>query len=145
MSVVIRDSKEKLSEKKIAEVETRLGINFPSEYKRFLLKHNGGYPTPSEFSLNGEKDKSNISYFLAIHEGESSNLLSMANIMAERIPGDMLPIAYDDFGNLVLIGVTGLRLGQIFFWDHEQENPEDGSASLTYLADSLPVFLGTLR
>lgn len=33
------------SEQQVAELEQRIGITFPEDYRQFLLQHNGGYFT----------------------------------------------------------------------------------------------------
>ena len=38
-----------------------------------------------------------------------------------RISSDLLAFANDQFGNEICIGITGERLGKIYFWDHEED------------------------
>ena len=147
MSIMIHDSKSRLTSERISEVESGLNATFPPEYKKFLLKHNGGYPDPGTFSVGDSSEESHVSYFFAIHDGDSSNLLKTLKLVENRIPPNMLPIAYDDFGNLILLVVGGERAGQIFFWDHEKEyemNENDLEAPLTKLSDSFEAFLSKL-
>lgn len=147
MSVVIRDFKANLTDERIAEVESCLEIIFPTDYKQFLLQHNGGYPEPGTFTIGHGPEESQISYFFSIQEDETSNLLEMIKLTKGQIPRNMLPVAYDDVGNLILLGVSGDQTGQVYFWDHEQENGNDrnnGKASLSFLADSFKSFLESL-
>ena len=144
---MIHDSKSRLTSDKISEVESGLNVTFPLEYKKFLLQHNGGYPDPGTFTVGDSSEESHVSYFFAIHDGDSSNLLKTLKLIKTRIPPNMLPIAYDDFGNLILLVVGGERTGQIYFWDHEKENEiteNDLECPLTKLSDSFEAFLSKL-
>lgn len=42
--MVLINSAEKLNAEDIAEFENEVGIKFPEDYKRFMLKSNGGTP-----------------------------------------------------------------------------------------------------
>lgn len=148
MLTQILDAKRKLTDTELANAERQLGATLPTEYKDFLLAHNGGYPDPGSFSFDDGKEEGHISWFLAIHDGEISNLLLTAEIIKGRIPKDMLAIAYDDFGNWILLGMSGPRLGKIFFWDHDQEEANAGAdleAPMRFIADSLDALLKSLR
>ena len=136
----------------IEEAEKRLGRKLPEDYKRFLLKHHGGHPEPSEFQFvppgsEGEKDWGSVAYFLGLAEGPESvdeYLISYG----DRSPRDTIPIARDPGGNPVLLAISGKNQGKVFFWMREHE-PEDEERIqeydyLGFVANSLDEFLGSL-
>jgi hypothetical protein len=135
----------------IAQFEARRGVLLPAEYKAFLLESNGGSPTPNVFLVPGWHGKGNsVMYFYGIHEAEKVDRLDSAcDTYDERIPADLIPIAYDANGNAICIGWKGKRKGKIYFWDHEDELDENGDFVQDYrnvflLADSLQEFLDSL-
>ena len=135
----------------IAEFEARRGVLLPAEYKAFLLKSNGGRPTPDVFEVPGWHGRSNeLDFFYGIHEAEKVDRLDWAcDVYDERIPGDLIPIANDANGNAICIGWKGKRAGKIYFWDHEDELDGHGGFRQDYrnvflVADSLQEFLDGL-
>ena len=135
----------------IAQFEVRQGVLLPAEYKAFLLKSNGGMPIPDVFEVPGWHGQgSGLNFFYGIHEGEKVDRLDWAcRVYDERIPADLIPIAYDAFGNNICIGWKGKRKGKIYFWDHEDELDENGDFVQDYrnvflVANSLQEFLDGL-
>jgi hypothetical protein len=136
----------------IAEFETRRGVLLPAEYKAFLLTSNGGMPTPDVCEVPGWHGRgSEVGSFYGIHEGPKTKRLDWAcEVHEERIPGDLIPIAYDANGNEICLGWRGERKGKIYFWDHEDEIDENGCFRQDYrnvflVANSLQEFLDNLR
>jgi hypothetical protein len=135
----------------IAEFEIRRGVLLPAEYKVFLLKSNGGWPTPNICEVPGWHGQgSELGSFYGIHDGPKTKRLDRAcDVYDERIPADLIPIAYDANGNAICIGWKGERQGKIYFWDHEDELDEDGclrydDCIVFLLANSLQEFLDSL-
>ena len=139
------------SREAIAEFEARRGVLLPAEYKAFLLESNGGMPIPDVFEVPGWHGHGNaVMFFYGIHEGEKVDRLDRAcQVYDERIPADLIPIAYDANGNKLCIGWKGKRKGKIYFWDHEDELDENGDFVQDYrnvflVANSLQEFLDSL-
>ncbi|MBK9266108.1 MAG: SMI1/KNR4 family protein [Polyangiaceae bacterium] len=139
------------SRKAIAQFETRRGVLLPAEYKAFLLKSNGGWPTPNVFEVPEWHGHGNaVMSFYGIHDGEKVDRLEWAcEVYDERIPADLIPIADDANGNAICIGWKGEREGKIYFWDHEDEIDENGCFRQDYrnvylMANSLQEFLDNL-
>jgi cell wall assembly regulator SMI1 len=135
----------------IAQFEARRGVLLPPEYKAFLLESNGGSPIPDVFEVPGWHGRSNaLNFFYGTHEAEKVDRLDWAcDVYDERIPADLIPIAYDANGNNICIGWKGKRKGKIYFWDHEDELDENGESVQDYrnvflVADSLQEFLDGL-
>ena len=51
MVIQVRESGPPLADDALADLERRLGITLPAEYRAFLLAHNGGVPRPEWFRL----------------------------------------------------------------------------------------------
>jgi hypothetical protein len=135
----------------IADFEARWSVVLPPEYKTFLLTSNGGSPTPGSFRVLGWYGHgTSVMFFYGIHEAEKVDRLDLAcKVYKERVPADLIPIAYDASDNNICIGWTGERKGKVYFWDHEDELDEDGDLVTDYrnvylVANSLQEFLDGL-
>lgn len=150
MSVEILESKEPVTEQQLAQLEEQLGRKLPPAYRAFLLKHNGGYPVPDTFDLPemGADADGMVDRFLAIHDGEHSNLYDYLETYAGRLPPNLFPVAHDPGGNVICISVDGEDSGQVYFWDHEEE-AEDGETptfeNVYLIADDFDAFLDGLH
>jgi hypothetical protein len=135
----------------IAEFEARWRMVLPAEYKAFLLHSNGGYPTPNTFRVPGWYGHGNsVMSFYGIHDGSKTRRLDWARqVLDERVPADLIPIAIDANGNQICLGWKGERKGKVYFWDHEDELDEDGDFVTDYrnvylIANSLQEFFDGL-
>lgn len=120
-----------VDEAAVAEFESLIEGQLPSDYREFLLKVNGGEPENARFTFlgkTGEYTDSVVRYFFSISNLESISLTHKYNIyvQARRVPAEMLPIACDFGGNLILLKVSGVgAIGSVYFWDHELEGIEE--------------------
>jgi cell wall assembly regulator SMI1 len=145
MIVTLEESYEPLSPSHLQEVESRLAIELPGDYRAFLLAHNGGRPVPDAFRLSGRWEM--VDRFLGIHEGEHDNLLDYVKAYEGRLPPELLPIAHDAFGNLLCLAVRSPEHGGVYFWDHEGEAERGQPPSydnVTCVAESFEDFLASL-
>jgi cell wall assembly regulator SMI1 len=148
MTITILKSGASLSSQELTEAENRIGKTIPADYRSFLLKHNGGYPDPSDFSIDSEHSPmGTIEYFLGINVAEHFNLERYLRVFEERIPSYLFPIATDPGGNIICIGIAGEQINKIYFWDHEFESEEGEkptSDNVYFIADSLAELLNKL-
>jgi hypothetical protein len=147
--VKLQDSSPTLSKETLECLESFWEFSLPDSYKIFLLEKNGGYPEKKYFDFKNQDDGSVLQGFLGITPKEHLNLLETLKIYSGRIPTWSFPIAYDTFGNLILISVKGPDRGKIYFWDHELEaDPAQGEtpdySNLTLIADSFDEFINGL-
>ena len=148
MSPVIKNAEAPVSSKRLEQVEKKLGITLPPQYRSFLLAHNGGQPVPNQFHYKKEQGPytdSMVDWFLAIYEGENDNFeeyFATYKIEENRLPDNLVPIAHDPGGNLVCISVSESDVGAVFFWDHERE--EEGN-NTHLIADTFDEFLSLLK
>ena len=139
----------KLDETFLKALEQVWGFKLPTDYRNFLLEHNGGYPEKPVFDFkNDSEDGSVLSMFFCIYPDFNHNLLDNLKIYQHRIPSHMFPIADDDCGNLILLSVKNPDRGKIYFWDHEmecEEGEEPDYSNLSLIADSFEEFCDKLR
>ena len=144
--VKMLDTYQNLSEKDIEDFETSNSIELTDNYKEFLLKWNGGIPSPSTFIISEEEeDVSGVNYFYSI--GDRDNDLEVfLDILRLRLPEGFISIADDPVGNGILLGILGPHYDQIYFWDHENEPDldEPDMSNMYFLADNIWEFLDSL-
>lgn len=139
-----------ITEVDLAALEARIGVRLPDDYRRFLLEHNGGEPTPRCFRFadrTGPHTDGAVRAFAGIGSGDSYDWdrLYRTFAAAGRVPPDVVPIAKDSFGNLVCIVVRGAHRGTVYFWDHELETDPASYENMDRVADSFTAFLACLH
>lgn len=60
-----------------------------------------------------------------INYQKSSQISERLEKYKNRIPDNFLPISSNEFGDLICLCTQGERIGQIFYWDHENEWDEE--------------------
>lgn len=153
--VEIRECEAPVSESLLSEVEKLIGVEFPQDYRSHLLAFNGGQPRPSGFAFteHGQRTRSRIDWFLAVHDGEYDNLLQYAKrykLDQKRVPTRMLPIAHDPGGNLLLVSCEGRDRGAVYFWDHEKEvdyevESDTNESNVYFVAEGITGLLENLE
>lgn len=111
----------------IARLEQKCGIALPRKYKNFLRKYNGGYTPKTGFEV-GEISSDLRGFFGTGNVGLRFDDLPLS----EWVNNNLLPVACDSFGNLVVINLGD---GSVHFYDHEEEN------NLKYLTTNFEEFL----
>lgn len=117
MSIRIKKPRKGISKQALSNFEASVGHSLPSDYREFLIKHNGGITETNEFDVPQINSGSGITEFLSVEE-----IVQQKKHLGERIVENAWPIAYAEGGNLVCI-VLGDNSG-IYFWDHELEAEE---------------------
>lgn len=150
----ITKSKAPITTEELANLETRLSFEFPEEYRKFLLVHNGGRPDhPCFLFKRKQSDDSDslVNCFFSINGSEYTDFETLFRIFKVdgiRVPAELVPIADDPFGNLICIAVAGPKRGAVYFWDHDTE-AEDGESPTYYnvdlIANSFNAFLECLH
>lgn len=108
----------------ISQVQRVLGNDLPEPYVAFLHAQNGGRLEPNESEL-AEAHHLGVGVIEFFGIGQSPDLLERHRFYQGRVPGDLLPIADAEGGNLICLALTGEHRGAVFFWDHEWESEED--------------------
>ncbi|UYZ63417.1 SMI1/KNR4 family protein [Hymenobacter weizhouensis] len=129
----------------IAEFEETNEITLPSDYKDFLLQHNGGRPLYSKVAGTDVEVKW---LYSMIEEPAWASLFNALDVYEGRIPSWYMPIGTDSGGNLYIMSLYKKNKGVIAFWRHEEEAEENGSdyfENLTHIADSFTEFVHLLQ
>ncbi|MCG3131836.1 MAG: hypothetical protein FLDDKLPJ_02646 [Phycisphaerae bacterium] len=127
-----------LTEPQLEQFERAIGAILPSDYRAFLLEHNGPDIEPRDFHTS-DGDVDSIVDLYGLHDGPSYRRLDLARRYYDesRMDLDLWPIADDPGGNAICIGIRGWRRGRIFFWDHETQQVTDLAESFDDFLDSL--------
>ncbi len=128
-----------IDESAVVSLEAALGSGLPTDYRQFLLAKNGGEPANPVFRVSGTGKgygDSAVRYFFGIADKSTFSLKYKYEIYsgAGRIAKEMLPIATDAGGNLVVLAIAGEQAGKVFFWNHDIEGVADNPASAEHLA-----------
>ncbi|WP_332605346.1 SMI1/KNR4 family protein [Acinetobacter sp. ESBL14] len=140
-----------LDKNEIHNLEKKLNVELPIQYKSFLEKFNGGKPLQSEvdFTLpDGTDSGDKIKRFYEASIDTSYGLRSNHEDLSWQLPLGYLTIAITPAGNYFLIGLTQNNYGQIFYKDHELEDEPEKDDGLPYnmvkVANSFNEFLDKL-
>lgn len=111
----------KLEEFQIEQWEIKNNIKIPSSYRKYLLENNAGYfiSEPNVFDVP-KMGGFALANFLGLSD-DIYGLEHALKVYKDRFPDKYFPIAYDVVGNLILMGISEKKEGQIFFWYHEME------------------------
>lgn len=136
-----------LTEARLKKFEEVLGATLPADYREFLVRNNGGLPSPSQFWLNMDGDKyvSALVEVYALHDDENS--LEEKRPNGEwGVPVTMLPIGNDGYSNEICVGIGGKDRGKVFYVDcslHDYDNP-NSRPGIAKVANSFSEFLKNL-
>ena len=142
--VKIENSYKKLSLLEIEKFELKNRIIFPSKYKKFLLRTNGGSPKPHIFLISNEQGESSINGLFGIYTGEYEDIGTRMEVFDGRIPDGFLPIGDDPGGNLICLGINEKYYDKIYFWDHEEEADEPDMTNMYFLANDIDELFNKL-
>ena len=148
MLVSTENSQESISESNITDFENEYNIKLPDAYKAFLIKNNGGKPTPRKFNSVDKKITSRIMLFFPLGKFYPKNLANNYEVFVEgnKIPKNLLPIGEDPINNLICMSIDGKDYGAIYYWSMDYE--EDGfKASYKYIrlvSESFTEFINSL-
>lgn len=137
-----------LSDEDIKLLESSVGVFLPSEYRKFLLRQNGGRPTPNAFSIRGLANNpfGTIHYFFGIGDAiESCNLDWNYAVLNGRLPSNLIAIADDPCGDLICLTLFGDDAGSVVFWDRHTEPNEPSYENVYQVAESFKEFLDGIQ
>jgi hypothetical protein len=143
---------EPVTESELDGIERELGVEFPRDYRRFLLEQNGGRPvddwvidTPISHAIGGAAPSD---FFSVGRAGEYDMSSVLDSYGLDWLAAGLLPVAEDGSGNLICLSVRGDDYGAVYFWDHELGPHEAGlpsPQSLTAVGQSFQAFVNDLR
>jgi hypothetical protein len=138
----IRRSGDALAPDELSVLETEIGAAVPDPYRSFLLRYNGGAPSPNVVDVGGAPGTpTDVQVFFGVRRSiETSNIGWNKRMFAERIPSPLLPIAVDSGGNLFCLTLSGPRRGNIMYATLEGASPQ-----FYLVATDFDLFLAKLR
>jgi len=101
--------------------EAKYSINFPDQYREFLRKYNGGNTPKSKFKIN--KISSDIKGFYGlgdINTGLNYSFFEKTHALGDFLEDEVIPIASNSFGDIILIGIGDSNNGKVFFLYHDR-------------------------
>lgn len=124
----------------IERLERRVGRTLPTSYRDYLRHQDGGRPTDNHEAVK--------TIFGLGDVPDWASMWRKLDTFQERVPGWLLPVAQDEYGNLFAISLRSEDLGSLWFWDHEEETDEGESPTeenIELRAADWPTFLDSLR
>jgi len=153
MSVHIRDAARRLKPEQLDEVEQRLAVSLPDEYRKFLLRTNGGVPEPGGLEFPdlsedqpGDFDEVDLFYSVLVPPAEfdlrdfESAVRHMRSEL--KLPLDYVPIAMTVNQEIIALGVAGEARGKVYYWAYISAGFD--TSFFVELAASLDEFLDSL-
>ncbi len=105
----------------VAAVEAIIGADFPDSYRQFLLRTNGGTPSPDTIDVPGlVGSPTDVQVFFGVGRPIiSDNVVWNYELVKERcIRCLAVPVACDSGGNLFCLSLErGRALPSVFYWD----------------------------
>lgn len=141
----VEESGPPISELEVRRFEREHDVVLPSDYRAFLLRHNGGRPIPADFMLTLENEPLHwrVHFFFGLNDPEESCCLrwNYAITSATR-PAGTLPIAGDEAGNMLYLRWDEPDQGSVHFG----ATPSEGRrVRLVRICGSFSQFLDRLH
>lgn len=125
---------------------------FPEMYSNFLKSYNGGTTSHDEFKVSccDVLENSILSFFYGIDpdnlKSDKFDTLSYAlKTFQGSIPENTLPIATDDYGNIICLVLAGKKKNQIFIWVHDFPAEERSWENMFFVADDFLALIESLE
>ena len=144
----IEDPGPRLSESDISNLEIRIGMVLPEQYRWFLLDFNGGTPTPDTVDIEGLPGASaDVQVFFGIGRSVESNCIEWnLATLAERLTEGLLPIAIDSGGSVFCLSLRRHDYGTVLYCDLQSVFADfESDPELYYVAPDFEAFLKKLR
>lgn len=136
-----------LSQEDIAALERRLGCPLPLDYAAFLLRHNGGSPTPETVPVQNwpaggtHADVHSLHHLGPNPADDTYDLRWALDCYLGRIPQGLLPIGDNGCGDQFCMWLIGEERGAVVLWDHDAEHCPATHANLHHVAPTFTAFL----
>ncbi|ATL40306.1 SMI1/KNR4 family protein [Bacillus velezensis] len=140
-----RSTFQEATNSQIEEVEEKLKIKFPTDYREFIKDHNGCSPIDKKV-VSFQNSRESINNLLSIGDPTRPiDLLSTLDNVKDRLVDKIIPFATDAGGNLFCFDYRmSSQEPVIVFWDHEIAN-EDKESSISYVCDSFTDLMDKLE
>jgi len=129
------------SQSQLDELERRIGVAFPEDYRQFVLQFNGGYFTEPEITPVGEGCPESMLTCLygivASHPYAELGQPSDIGLFDDNDPPKIVPIGDTPMGSLIILVTEAEGRGEIFL--------KEAYGDFYFLADSIEEFFELLR
>ena len=129
------------SESQLDELEQRIHVRFPEDYRRFVLEFNGGYFNEPEITPVGEGcPQDGLTCLHGIGSSHWDSELGEASRLAlfdDNDPPLIVPIGDTETGGLIILITEPEGRGEVFL--------KQAFGEFYYLADGIEEFFGLLR
>jgi SMI1-KNR4 cell-wall len=130
------------TETRVGEIEKRMGVRFPEDYRVFLLSFNGGYFTEPDIvppSDDCPEDCLTVLYGIGTSDPSAEVATeSSLSTFTDNDPPQVIPIGYTLMGNMLLLTNREGDRGSILL-------KKAWSQDCFFLADGIESFFGLLR
>jgi len=139
-----------LSHEDTAALERLLGCMLPSDYAAFLLRYNGGLPTPQTVPVQNWLAGGTHADVYSLHRlgrdpaNDTYDLRWALGCYLGRMPQGLLPIGDNGSGDQFCMWLVGEERGAVVLWDHEAEHCPATHANLYRVAPTFTAFLELL-
>ena len=145
----LQDSFDPITQADIGQLEMDLGVEFPSEYRDFLLAFNAGYWRHDVVACRVRNpdywvDEIRPDMSLGIIPDDRFLILDIRSNCATycgRVRDDLIPIMHS-LAHPIFMATSPQEYGTIYVWD--QQTREDAGDNLFLLSDSFGEFLRSL-
>lgn len=125
---------------RLSELEQKIGVSLPSDYKCFLGHHNATDEAGLYVATNPEYW--GVRSLFELDNGSKDHQIDeIYRLVGDVLPSHSLPIADDWAGNLYLLICSGAQAGSVVWWNHERDSND---FSVQEVANSFPAFLSLL-
>ncbi|MBC1792947.1 SMI1/KNR4 family protein [Listeria booriae] len=136
-----------LSMQEIIGLEKEMHLNFPEDYKQFLMNKNGGAPEENYLStvISSHGEEIVLGALLGINENENFDLESWYKEYSDELMDSSLIIGTEYGSGLFVLICEGNQEG-VYFWDNGQELEGSSDEENVYkLATSFSAFISGLK
>ena len=125
----------------LREFEREFNIKFPETYSAFLLNGNVAQDWMSyTYRYKDQEDRAIISGFLSLRRIERS-----LKLLQNRIPDKYIPIGSTPGGDLIIICLESENYGNIFHWNHEEEDENNLMFNIYFISEKFADFINALE
>jgi hypothetical protein len=136
-----------LNEDDIRNFEKEAGVSLPPPYKAFLLKYDGGQPSPDAFPIEGmpKNPYGIIQMFFGIRNDlECYTLKWIYDVFKTDTPRNLFPIACTPSDDSICLSLSGQDAGSVLFWDYYAPHSPSTYDNVYKIAGSFDEFIQSL-
>lgn len=130
----------------IEAFENQHGVNFPENYKKFLLLNNGGKPVKRRFKTADGTITSSVMLFLPISNETETNLESFYEKYCTNkiVPSNLIPIGVDPADSLICLTIS--EQDKVYFCDMDyfEEDNELKDEHVKLISENFTFFVNNL-